>query len=213
MVNTGLISRKAKELLTWKEMAVLGVVRSEVVGCVGVALDQHHCLGDLARAAELQDAEVLGVLVRKLDPACVLRIDPEQGRNEAAAQVLDLVHRNHPVLHESALAANLKSEHHTELRNVAAREHVAIAFSPVSVPRPVKLFPVYPHHGSDLEQMAHGRGGVGFLDAGGHGVPAPLLGLDGDGECVALKVNGSKCLRRWAAVVVPLLPFLALLFH
>jgi len=183
---------------------------TEHVGRIRVAAKRGERLGELVGAAEAQHAQVLVLLGGKVEPALV-RCVAEDGGHLAEGEVLGLVHRHDAVVLEAPLARDLKGEDDAQVGHVRARQEVPVALGAVLVLGPVELLPVDAQHGGHLDEVAHGRRGVGLLDAGRHGVPRPLLGLDGRAERVALEVG--HLLPRRVLLELARLPLLRVAFH
>lgn len=172
-------------LLTREEMRVLLLRVTEVVGRLGIAAKVCQRLDQLRRAAELEHPRVLGVFAVVLRLAVLVNL-AEDGGHVPEGQQLHIVGRDDAVLLKLVAAVHLEVEGNTEILDLVAGEQVAVALSQVLVVGPVKLPPVEAQHGSDLDNVADGAGGVRLLDRVGHGVPAPQLGLQGDDGRVRL---------------------------
>lgn len=200
-------------------MGRLTVLVQKALDSLSVAPNDDERLGNLAPARHVQGAEVLELVAGRPQPPAVKGVAVDDG-DVAKAQLLDVIDGYDAIAPEAALAVDLEGEDEAQVGQPLTQDHEAVALGAVAVVTAVKLFPVDAEGGHHLDEVAHGRRGVGSGDGGGHRVPALALALQGHRQGVALAERRRRVrqavlvgARRPEALVLLAMPLARLGFH
>ena len=144
LVQIGIMSgnTRYRGRLARKEVGRLLIVFKETVCSISVAANDHQGICDFSGTGKLKGSEIFRLVEGKFQALVIFGGLAEDSGDDAEAEPLYVVHRDHSVLFKGGSSRSLKRENQSEIPNRRARKHVSVAFSTIPFQASAKLFPV-----------------------------------------------------------------------